>query len=75
MIDQAISRYESKAAFCRAISMSQQFLWQIERGERPVPARYALEIERATNGAVTVHDLRPDIFGPAPSSAGPQEAA
>jgi DNA-binding transcriptional regulator YdaS (Cro superfamily) len=47
--------------------MSQQFLFQIERGDRPVPPRYAIAIQRATDGAVTVHDLRPDIFGEAPT--------
>lgn len=27
-----------------------------------VPARHALTIEKATNGQVTRHDLRPDIY-------------
>jgi hypothetical protein len=30
------------------------------------PANRVLVIEAATNGQVTRHDLRPDIFGPAP---------
>lgn len=34
-----------------------------------VPAERCRAIEQATNGAVTVHDLRPDIFGPAPQAA------
>ncbi len=31
-----------------------------------VPAGRVLAVEAATNGAVTRHDLRPDIFGPPP---------
>lgn len=31
-----------------------------------IPVHRCRAIERATEGAVTVHDLRPDIFGPAP---------
>ena len=73
MITQAIQLFPTKAAFCREIGMTPQFLSQIERGERPVPPRYAIAIEKATKGAVTTHDLRPDIFGPAPTT--PAEAA
>ena len=60
--------FESKAAFARAIGISPQFLVQIEHGTRPTPVKAALAVQRVTNGAVTVHDLRPDIFGPAPGS-------
>jgi DNA-binding transcriptional regulator YdaS (Cro superfamily) len=31
-----------------------------------VPAERCHAIQLATDGAVTIHDLRPDIFGPAP---------
>lgn len=31
---------------------------------RGIPLVRAIAIERATNGAVTREDLRPDIFGP-----------
>lgn len=69
MITRALNLFSSKAAFCREIGMTPQFLTQIERGKRPVPPRFAIAIERATGGVVSVHDLRPDIFGPAPSEA------
>jgi len=41
-----------------------------------ISAEKALSVESATNGAVTVHDLRPDIFGPPPAkdSGPPPEA-
>lgn len=31
-----------------------------------VPAEKCVPIERATNGAVTRHELRPDVFGESP---------
>lgn len=33
-----------------------------------VPAERCIAIEQATDGAVTRYDLRPDIFGPAPTA-------
>ncbi|MEZ0150141.1 MAG: transcriptional regulator [Candidatus Reddybacter sp.] len=33
-----------------------------------VPAGRCRAIQDLTNGVVTVHDLRPDIFGPQPSN-------
>lgn len=63
MIEQVIKLFPSKAAFCREIGMAPQFLTQIERGERRIPPRYALRIERIPGSCLTVHDLRPDIFG------------
>lgn len=38
--------------------------WKL-RGQ--VPAERCLAIEQATAGAVTRHDLRPDVFGPPPA--------
>lgn len=39
--------------------------------DKKVPAEVCVAIERATAGAVTRYDLRPDVFGPPPK----QEAA
>lgn len=36
-------------------------------GRRPVAANHVLAIESATDGKVTRHDLRPDVFGAAPA--------
>jgi len=38
------------------------------KSTRMVPANHCLKIQEITKNAVTVHDLRPDIFGPQPSS-------
>ncbi len=42
--------------------MSPPFLTQILKGDRPLPARYALAIEEATDGKVRKEHLRPDIY-------------
>jgi DNA-binding transcriptional regulator YdaS (Cro superfamily) len=40
------------------------FVYQLVKGIKPLPARLALPIERATGGAVTRYELRPDIYPP-----------
>ncbi|MGN6519564.1 MAG: transcriptional regulator [Dokdonella sp.] len=52
-----------------ALRCSPGYLWQIAtqwRGRRP-SAELARRIHDATGGEVSVHDLRPDIFGPTPA--------
>lgn len=50
-----------QAAFARKIGASPALVWQWVNGLRPVSPRFAREIE-AVYG-VSVHDLRPDVFG------------
>lgn len=47
---------------------TQALISQWEKGSTKVTAERVAKIEEATAGAVTRHDLRPDIFGPAPSA-------
>jgi len=68
-ISEAIKLFPSKSEFCRSIGMSPQFLPQILSGKRPLPPRFAIQIERATNCRVTRYELRPDIFGEAPEES------
>ena len=42
------------------------YLYLLAGGHRNASPARAQKIEAATDGAVTRHDLRPDIFGPAP---------
>jgi DNA-binding transcriptional regulator YdaS (Cro superfamily) len=59
---------DRKAALARATGADPQWLWQIATGwrdKRPSP-ELALKIDIATNGEVSRHSLRPDIFGVAP---------
>ena len=51
---------------------SEATLYQIALGHKPAGWKLAQKIEDATAGAVTRHDLRPEVFGPAPAA---QEAA
>lgn len=65
-ICQAIEIVGSQSLLAEKIGVSPQFVCQMANGTRPIPATLVLKIEDATNGAVTRHDLRADIFGEAP---------
>jgi hypothetical protein len=54
----AIEEAGGVAELARKLSISSQAVSQWDR----VPAERALEVERATGGAVTRHDLRPDLY-------------
>lgn len=61
----AIQVAGSQAALASAIGIHPSFVSQWVNDHRPIPAKWCIPIEHATNGAVTRYDLRPDIFGPA----------
>jgi len=42
----------------------QGHVWKWLNRCKSLPAERAIQIERATNGRVTRHELRPDLFGP-----------
>ena len=70
-LEKAISVAGGQVALGKAIGVSQQRIsWWLTKSGR-VPAEFCVPIERATG--VSRHDLRPDIFGPAPTT--PAEAA
>lgn len=50
-------------------TVKQGRIWQWLHRDGKVPAEYCIAIERATGGAVTRHELRPDIYG-APAMEG-----
>lgn len=52
----------------KVLGVTPQAVNQWVLGTRPVPAQHCLAIEQATAGKVTRHDLRPDVFGPAPAN-------
>jgi DNA-binding transcriptional regulator YdaS (Cro superfamily) len=60
---------EERREICEQIGTTMDYLWQIAGGHSRASARMALEIERYTG--VSKHDLRPDIFGPRPTSSTP----
>ena len=51
----------SQAALAREIGVSVVLINQWKSGVRQVPASRCPDIERATNGAVTCEELRPDV--------------
>lgn len=61
-----ISDMARRAELAKAVTSSPDYLWQVATDRRKASHELAKSIERATNGAVSRHDLRPDIFGPAP---------
>ena len=66
-LNKAISTAGGVGKLAGSIGLKQNVVgnWKL-RGK--VPAQHCIQIEFATNGAVTRHDLRPDIFGPAPAA-------
>lgn len=69
-LDRAIDLCGGQTKLAAKIGRSQQLIsyWQKAR-EGVVPAECARDIEEAVGSQVTVHDLRPDIFGVKPSGA------
>jgi DNA-binding transcriptional regulator YdaS (Cro superfamily) len=70
----AIHIFGSQLELAKAVGLTSAMAvsqWRV----RGVPPQRARDIERATGGAVTVHDLRPDIFGPAPGVPPEPQAA
>ncbi|MBV5335501.1 helix-turn-helix domain-containing protein [bacterium] len=61
-----------RRALAKDLAIAPAYLYQMVTNIRPVAPQLCRAIQHATNGAVTVHDLRPDIFGEAPE---PQERA
>ena len=55
-----LADHGSQTDLARSISAQPQLVWQWSKGVRKIPVGRCLAIERATNGAVTRKDLRPD---------------
>jgi DNA-binding transcriptional regulator YdaS (Cro superfamily) len=68
-----LSDVNSRRELARALGKSPDYLYQVATERRQASPLLAIEIEGATKGAVSRHDLRPDIFGTAPSR--PQKRA
>lgn len=66
-ISEAVTKFQGgQAALARELGISPQAVNQWVTGRRPVPVRWALQIERLTG--ISRYDLRPDVFGDAPIS-------
>lgn len=73
-LDRAVAVLKTQEALAIALGVRSPSISGWRRAGR-VPIERCLGIEAATNGAVTRHDLRPDIFGPAPSIEAHREVA
>lgn len=62
-IERAVSIFGSQKKLADAMSCSQQHVSLLIRGAVRVTAEMALAVDKATDGVVSKHDLRPDIFG------------
>lgn len=58
----AIDIVGGQSALSRAIGCKQQSVWNWLHKQKRVPAEFCIQIERATGGKVTRHELRPDIY-------------
>ena len=61
LIEAAITMAGSEAKLGKLAGFSQNAIWYAKRNGR-CSAELAIGIERATNGAISKHRLRPDIF-------------
>lgn len=59
-VQRAAQHAGSQALLAQLINVKQPTVSEWMRGERPVPIERCVDIERATSGAVTRRDLRPD---------------
>jgi len=60
---QAIRHHlKSQVAVARAVGVSPQAVSEVLRRGKRVPAEWCLALETATSGAITRHDLRPDLY-------------
>jgi len=66
-ITRAVEKIGTQAEFAKATGFAPAFVWQWVNNKRPVPAKHCIAIELATG--ITRYELRPDVFGPAPTSA------
>ena len=68
-LERAVLAVGSQAALAKAIGVKPQHVWNWLNRDSRVPAERVLEIERATEGQVTRHDLRPDLYPPQEQAA------
>lgn len=73
-LQKAIDQMGSQVALARKLKISPQAVGQWVSGITRITAERAIQIERATGGAVTRAELRPDLFAEAPQNKEDQAA-
>ena len=69
LADYLSSKQISQDDFAKRLGVTQGLVSQWLTARTRITAERALEIEKATGGAVTRHELRDDIFGALPKKA------
>ena len=64
----AVRAAGSQSAFGRLIGKRQSHVFYWLNEAKQLPAEHVLTVERETG--ISRHDLRPDVYGPAPTAAG-----
>jgi DNA-binding transcriptional regulator YdaS (Cro superfamily) len=75
LIGKAVESVGSQAKLATAAGCSQQLISQLLQGKVGITAETAQKIDAATNGTVSKHELRPDIFGTPPDHRQDHNAA
>ncbi len=60
MIEKYLKHYETKTDFCKHAGISKSYLYQIEKGLRPIPPRVVNFLAKEFDA--NRHELRPDIY-------------
>ena len=63
-IEKAAKICGSQVALAKAVGKTQRHVWNWIHRDKKIPAEYVIPIEKATNGQVSRHELRPDIYPP-----------
>lgn len=61
-LEKAVEFAGSQAELARRIGKAQAHVWNWLHRDKDVPAESVLAIEAATEGQVTRHELRPDLY-------------
>lgn len=56
------AHFETQGAMAKVVGVTPQAVSEILRQGKKVPAEWCLPIERATEGKITRHQLRPDLY-------------
>lgn len=74
-ITKAVEAAGGHVPLAKSLGIHPSLVSQWVTGRLNVAPRHCLPIESLTGGAVTRHDLRPDIFGPAPDKSEARDVA
>lgn len=64
--DRLVKYFKSQRTMAKALGVKPQ---SVSKWKKQIPADRVLELEKLTGGAVTRHDMRPDVFGPVSDAA------